>query len=382
LPTFLKTTQSYQPGARTMPGRYYTSQEVLEEERERLFANEWLCVGRMDEIAKPGDYIVREIAGESIIVVRDRDEAIRAFYNVCRHRGTRLCEEHQGTFSSSIQCPYHAWTYGLDGRLIGAPHMNEVQGFEKADYPLHSAPVGTWGGFIFLTLAARPRPLDESLAPIARIRDAFNVSSLHVGHRVQYDVKSNWKLVMQNYSECLHCPMIHPELSRIMPYQSGENDLVEGAILGGFMQIAPPNVSMTITGNACGIHVGELSDEDRQRAYYYTIFPNMMLSVHPDYVVYYMVWPEGIRSTRVVSEWMFHPDAGNQPGFNPADAIEFWDTTNRQDWHICEQSHAGIMSRVYRPGPYSPRESIPAAWDREYLRVMSLTGPQLQRAAR
>ncbi|MDQ3519055.1 MAG: aromatic ring-hydroxylating dioxygenase subunit alpha, partial [Gemmatimonadota bacterium] len=168
----------------------------------------------------------------------------------------------------------------------------------------------------------------------------------------------------------LHCPVIHPELSSIMPYQSGENDLVEGPFLGGFMLLTPPNASATMTGRACAIPLGDLPEEERRRAYYYTIFPNLMLSIHPDYVVYYTLWPDGPASTRIVCEWLFHPDAAKAPGFNPDDAIEFWDTTNRQDWSISEQSFAGISSRAYVPGPYSPRESIPAAWDREYLRKM------------
>jgi len=368
--TFLKTTQTYQPGAHTMPGHRYTSSEVYADERERIFDRAWLCVGRASSIQHSGDFFLQTVGVESFIVTRDREGIAHAFYNVCRHRGTRLCTQEHGRFGETIQCPYHAWTYRTDGRLIGAPHMGDVEGFDKRDYPLHAVALREWEGFLFISLARDPEPFDEVFAPIYNRLSRFNLDTLRIGHRIDYEVKANWKLVFQNYSECLHCPVIHPELSSIMPYQSGENDLVEGPFLGGFMLLTPPNASATMTGRACAIPLGDLPDEERRRAYYYTIFPNLMLSIHPDYVVYYTLWPDGPANTRIICEWLFHPDAASAPGFNPNDAIEFWDMTNRQDWSISEQSFAGISSRAYVPGPYSPRESIPAAWDREYLRKM------------
>lgn len=367
---FLKTTESYRQGAQTLPGRYYTSAEVFDEETERIFTRGWWCVGRAEDVAQPGEYFLAPVGWESLIVVRGRTGALRAFYNVCRHRGTRLCEAERGRFSETIQCPYHAWTYTIDGQLIGAPHMNEVAGFDKKQYPLRTVALAEWEGFLFVSLAQEPEPFEQAFAPVRGRFSRFNLPLLRRAHRIVYDVQSNWKLIFQNYSECLHCPVIHPELSSLMPYQSGENDLVEGPFLGGFLLISPPNTSMTMTGRACGVPVGDLSPEERQRAYYYTIFPNLMLSIHPDYVVYYTLWPAAPGRTRIVCDWLFHPDALARPGFTPEDAVTFWDTTNRQDWHITELSWAGISSRAYTPGPYSPRESIPAAWDREYLRVM------------
>jgi Rieske 2Fe-2S family protein len=166
--------------------------------------------------------------------------------------------------------------------------------------------------------------------------------------------------------------MIHPELSNVLPYQSGANDLIEGPFLGGYMEITPPNESATMSGRACGRLVStDLPADDRRRAYYYTLMPNMLLSIHPDYVNYYVVTPVAANHTRVESEWMFAPGNERSAGFNPDDAIAFWDVTNRQDWNIVEQSQLGIASRRYIPGPYSPRESMPAAWDREYLRMMN-----------
>jgi glycine betaine catabolism A len=188
-------------------------------------------------------------------------------------------------------------------------------------------------------------------------------------------VRANWKLILQNYNECLHCPTIHPELSTKLPYTSGANDLVEGPFLGGYMEIKAPHESATLSGRACGLPLGDLPEQDRRRAYYYAFFPTMMLSLHPDYAVFYTVWPLAPKASRVVCEWMVHPDSPTAPGYNIQDAEEFWDRTNRQDWHICEQSQLGIGSRVYAPGPYSPRESIPAAWDRMYLQANGYESP-------
>jgi Rieske 2Fe-2S family protein len=368
--TFLSTVASFRQGARTLPARYYTSADLFDREQQYLLDTQWWCVGRAEQVRDPGAYFLQTMGAESIIVLRDRKGVLRAFYNVCRHRGTRICEESHGRFGETIQCPYHAWTYSTDGRLIGAPHMQEAEGFDKADFPLKSVAIHEWEGFLFIHLGHDPKPFEEALAPLLGRFDRFALPSLRIGKRIEYDVASNWKLVFQNYSECLHCPVIHPELSSLMPYTSGANDLVEGLVLGGYMLISEPNLSMTMTGRACGLPLGALSGDDLRRAYYYTIFPNLMLSIHPDYVVYYTLWPQAAGRTKVVCEWMFHADSFGRPDFNPNDAVEFWDVTNRQDWHITERSFAGISSRAYEPGPYSPRESVPAAWDRAFLEVM------------
>jgi Rieske 2Fe-2S family protein len=370
MPPFHKTVETYRQGARTLPGRYYTSPDVFAEEAERIGLRHWHCVGRADELAGPGAYFLRQLAGESLIVLRDSDGEPRAFYNVCRHRGTRLCEEAEGQFSETIQCPYHAWTYRLDGRLIGAPHMAEVEGFDKSAYPLHAATIGEWQGFLFVTLGRNPEPLDRVLEPLAERVSRFGLPALRRMRRIEYDVRANWKLVFQNYSECLHCPVIHPELSGKLPYTSGANDLIAGPFLGGYMTLTPPHVSATMSGRACALPFPGLLPEERQRAYYYTVFPNLMLGLHPDYVVYYLVWPREPGRTVVRCDWLFHPDAPDRPDFRPDEAVELWNVTNRQDWHVCELSQAGVTSRVYAPGPYSPRESIPAAWDRAYLAAM------------
>jgi glycine betaine catabolism A len=375
--TFLRTVESFVQGARTMPQRYYVGDDVFALEQDRIFARSWLCVGRSSELAAQGAYKLQAIGADNVVILRDRSGALRAFHNVCRHRGTRLCEAERGTLRETIQCPYHAWTYALDGRLIGAPHMHEVAGFDKKEYSLYSVALHEWEGFIFINMSPSPERFEDAYAPLIGRFTRFNLERLSVGRRIEYTVKANWKLVLQNYNECLHCPTIHPELSRVLPYTSGANDLTSGPFLGGFMEIAPPHTSATMSGRSCGLPIGQLPDEDQRRAYYYSFFPSMMLSIHPDYVVYYMVWAQTPSVTKVVSEWMFHPDTLARPDFDPSDAVQFWDLTNTQDWHICEMSHAGISSRAYVPGPYSPRESVPAAWDREYLARLGHEGPRV-----
>ena len=381
---FRKTTETFTAGAKTLPQRYFVSPEIFAKEQEVIFSTQWVCVGHRSEIAQAGDYFVREVAGESLIVVRDKRGEIHGFFNVCRHRGTRLCEERNGHFSA-IQCPYHAWTYGLDGRLIGAPHMDDVPGFVKADYSLHAVNLALWEGFIFVNLAdtgtrlrseatARQAPgdfisLERWFAPLTGKFTHWNLPKLRSAKRVEYDVQANWKLIFENYSECYHCPGVHPMLSKVSPYDSAENDLCEGPFLGGFMSITN-GAGLTMSGKTCALPVGDIRSEDHARVFYYSIFPNMLLSMHPDYVMVHQLWPKSPERTLILCDWFFHPEAFDRDDFHPNDAVEFWDMTNRQDWHVCELSQQGISSRAYQPGPYSPRESIPAAWDREYLRYV------------
>lgn len=367
---FLKSADTFAGGAKTLPQKYFVAPEVFEEEQAKIFSRQWVLVGHQRDIGRPGDFFVREIVGESIIVTRDKSGEIRAFYNVCRHRGTRLCEEQSG-HAKAIQCPYHAWTYGLDGRLVGAPHMDEVRGFDRDSYSLYPVNIGVWEGFIFVNLAEDSNPLEQWFAPLTGKFSRWNLAGLRSARRVEYDVKANWKLMFENYSECYHCLGVHPMLSKVSPYDSAENDLSEGPFLGGFMRINKGK-SLTVSGAACAMAIGKDHEHEQEgeRVFYYSIFPNMLLSMHPDYVMVHQLWPQSPDRTLILCDWFFHPDAFDRPDFRPEDAIEFWNVTNKQDWHVCELSQQGIGSRAYEPGPYSSRESIPAAWDREYLRVM------------
>ena len=377
---FRKTAETFAAGAKTLEQKYFVSPEVFAEEQEKIFSQQWVLVGHQGELAKAGDYFVAEVATESLIVIRDKDGEVHGFYNVCRHRGTRLREDRNGRLSA-IQCPYHAWTYGLDGRLLGAPHMDELPGFDKADYSLHPVNLGLWEGFIFVNLADSPPPLEEWFAPLSGKFSHWNLPRLRSANRIEYDVQANWKLMFENYSECYHCPGVHPMLSKVSPYDSAENDLAEGPFLGGFMSINKGK-SLTMSGDTCAFPVKEQEEEEeKQRVFYYSIFPNMLLSMHPEYVMVHQVWPQSPERTLIYCDWFFHPEAFSRADFNPDDAIEFWDMINKQDWHVCELSQQGIVSRAYEPGPYSSRESIPAAFDREYLRhfrvIIETSAPDL-----
>jgi phenylpropionate dioxygenase-like ring-hydroxylating dioxygenase large terminal subunit len=365
-PAFRKTVETFAAGAKTLEQKYFVSPDLFAEEEEKIFSKQWMLVGHQSQLAEAGDYFVAVVADESLIVVRDQRSVIHGFYNVCRHRGTRLKEDACG-HASAIQCPYHAWTYGLDGRLIGAPHMDQIPGFDKADYSLHAVNLALWEGFIFVNLAKSATPLEEWFAPLNGKFSHWNMSILRPAKRIEYDVKANWKLMFENYSECYHCPGVHPMLSKVSPYDSAENDLTEGPFLGGFMKINK-GAGLTMSGRACALPVGKI--ENLQEVFYYSIFPNTLLSLHPEYVMVHQLWPQSPERTLILCDWFFHPDAFNRSDFKPEDAIEFWDMTNRQDWHVCELSQQGIASRAYESGPYSPRESIPAAWDEYYLRVI------------
>ena len=366
------TQQRTAYGAKTLPAAYYTDPAIYQAESEAIFGQSWLCLGRTSQVPTPGSYQLHQIEDESLILLRDQQGQIRTFFNVCRHRGTRLCTAPSGQLSHSIQCPYHAWTYSLDGRLRGAPNMNDVANFDKADYPLFGVETAVWQGFIFINLSSQPTPLAQALTPIYNKFDKWNLANLQSVRRITYTVACNWKLLFQNYSECYHCPTAHPTLNQLTHYRDASNDLEEGPILGGPMKLAADSSSMTLNGRACATPLGQLQGDDLHLVYYYTLFPTLFLSLHPDYVLVHRLQRQGVAQTRVICDWLFDPTAAAAPDFNPQPAVDFWDMTNQQDWQLCEWSQAGIGSRAYQPGPYSELESQLAAFDRHYLATMSL----------
>jgi Rieske 2Fe-2S family protein len=193
-------------GATMLAQEYYTSSSIFGTEMEAILSKKWLCAGHHSQIPDPGSYFVFEIGNESLIITRDRTGGIRAFFNICRHRGARVCTEAQGRFVGGIQCPYHAWTYGLDGKLIGAPHMDEVEGFERSDFPLRPVPVAVWEGLIFINLTPDPVPFESDFTPLIGKFSRWHLAQLQRVHQTVYEVDANWKLLFQNYSECYHCP--------------------------------------------------------------------------------------------------------------------------------------------------------------------------------
>jgi glycine betaine catabolism A len=356
-----------EPIAKTLPGRYYTDPEIFRDELERFYCHGWVCAGRAEQVRDAGDYFLREIAAESIIITRDRDENIRAFYNVCRHRGTRLVIEATGNFSGRIQCGYHGWTYGLDGKLIGAPHMDEAAGFCREDYPLYKVHAAEWDGHVFINLDAEAEPLQKQLAGLPEKFAPWRMAELQLHKRIVYDVKANWKLIMLNYNECLHCPLLHPALNRLTNYLGADNEPPRPTYIGGSMGFRGGAETMSLDGKRRRDYLPGLNQEERQRVCYYSILPNFLLSLHPDYMMTATLWPTAVDRTEIIAEWHFHPEEIRKPDFESSDAIDFWDLTNREDWRICELSQAGIQSRAYQPGPYSHREDLLRAFDQIVL---------------
>jgi Rieske 2Fe-2S family protein len=356
------------PVAKTLPARFYTDPQIFRREIERFYFNRWICAGRAEQIAEPGQYFLREIGDESIIVTSDASGAPRAFYNVCRHRGTRMCTVAEGKLPGRIQCPYHGWSYGLDGCLLGAPHMGELN-FDRRDYPLQTVNCAIWDGHVFLHLGKNPAALNDQLGELPRKFAHWGMAELRFNRRITYHVKANWKLIILNYNECLHCPVLHPALNRLTDYLGADNESPTPTYIGGAMGFRGSAETMTIDGRRLRDYLPALTAEERRKVCYYTIYPNLFLSLHPDYMMTHTLWPKAVDRTEIVCEFHFHPAEMAKPDFQSDDAIKFWDLTNREDWNIVELSQAGIQSRAYMPGPYSRREELLHVFDQTVAEV-------------
>ena len=335
----------------TLPSQAYVDPVWFASEMDAVFASMWLAAGRTADLDRPGAFLRRDVAGASVLIVRSADGPVRAFHNVCRHRGTQLCTEQSGVFRGRIQCPYHAWTYDLDGRLLAAPQMEEVAGFNRSEYPLRQVACEIWDGHIFINLSQS-------------------------AHRVVYDVAANWKLVVQNYNECLHCPIIHPLLNQMHHYLGADNVPTTDTYCGGAMGFKEGIETLSSDGKRRRHYLPGLGDRERSLVNYFAIYPNLLLTLHPDYMMTITIWPQECGRTRLLAEWLFHPAEMSKPDFVFQDAVEFWDRTNREDWAISEQSYAGISSRGYVPGPYAERERQLWEFDRFVLRALGVSRGQ------
>lgn len=351
--------------ARTLPAAAYVSQEVFRLEQEVLFSRSWLCAGRTADVPDPGDYFLREVSGDSVCITRAADGRIHAFYNVCRHRGSRLLDQQAGHGLKKILCPYHAWTYDLDGSLQQAPGMDDY--IRRGGFSLIPVALGLYQGFIFINLDASAEPLDRYLADLPDLT-RFHMADLVCGRRLEYEVAANWKLVCENYSECYHCPGAHPQLVRISDLigRSERRQEIGRCFNGGPMLMRPGVETMSMSGKSTVPGIPGLSADDHRYVYYYVVYPNLLLSPHPDYVLTHTAWPVAPDRTRIICEWLFTREAVRGPSFDPADMVEFWDVTNRQDWRLCERAQAGAGSRGFRPGPYQPVEDCVHTFDAWY----------------
>jgi glycine betaine catabolism A len=333
--------------SRMLPRTAYVDQAVLDWERRHLFGD-FVCLGLSTDLPNPGDQRAEPAGEGSVLLVRGEDGKLRAFANTCRHRGHELLPCGEQTAQKSIICPYHAWTYALDGTLAAAARYRHL---DKSQWGLTELPVTEWHGLIFAgTLPSELAGLEDWIAP-------YEPERLVTASRIVYDAAANWKVLAENYHECYHCPAIHPELCRVSPPRSGENFASPaGAWIGGWMSLRDGMVTMSFDGASHGVPLRGLSGDQLRTVVYVNVFPNVLLSLHPDYVMTHRLVPLAPDRTRIECSWAFAPDAVAKPDFDPTYAVEFWDLTNVQDWAACESVQRGLASPYAKPGPLSLAE--------------------------
>ncbi|HEY6566911.1 MAG TPA: SRPBCC family protein, partial [Actinomycetota bacterium] len=303
--------------ARTLPAEAYTSKEVFDWEVEHFFEAGWVCIGRTDELPDPGDQKAFRIGTEGILVVRDLEGGLRAFYNTCRHRGHELLEPGTTRNMRAIKCPYHAWVYLLDGSLGAAPRFGDLDGFDKSEYPLIAARVQEWLGWIFVNADGSAPALADSIGNLDGLVSAWEPERMFVGATHEYVIEANWKTITENYHECYHCPSIHPELCVVTPVDSGENFPHDGLWVGGSMVLKDFAETMSLTGESWGVPVRGLDAHQRREVYYFGLFPNLLLSLHPDYIMSHRFEPLGPGQSKVECQWLFPPEAKERADFSP-----------------------------------------------------------------
>jgi glycine betaine catabolism A len=354
--------------ARTLPSAAYTERAVLDWEAERFFARSWVCVGRAAELPDPGDQRAVRVGPETVLLVRDADGTLRGFFNTCRHRGHELLRAGEGASSRVVRCPYHAWVYRLDGTLRSAPRFAALAPDDPAREGLIPARVSTWNGWVFVNANGDARSLAGHVGDLDGLLRPYDPGRLVAAARHDYLVQANWKIVVENYHECYHCPSIHPELCTVSPPDSGENFTGAGCWVGGNMTLRPHARTMSLDGRAGAPPLPGVTGDALRQVLYVGLFPNLLISAHPDYVMTHRLEPVEPGVTRIECDWLFDPDAARGQGFDPAYATEFWDRTNRQDWSACESVQRGAASRGYRPGPLADHEDAV----HEFLRLVAL----------
>ena len=333
-----------------LPAEAYTSDEVLAWERRHFFAASWVCVGRQEAVLPAGRTQVAQLVGDvSVLLARDPAGAVVAFANTCRHRGHELLPEGGTSGKRAVVCPYHAWSYDLAGCLIAAPGFRDVETFDETAHGLVPLPVQVWHGWVFVNaLGTAATPFADHVGGLEGLVAPYRPEDLVLGATHEYVVRANWKVVTENYHECYHCPLIHPELCQVSPPTSGSNFDLPGAWVGGTMDLRDEAVTMSFDGRSDGRPIDGV---DPRQVLYLGLLPNLLLSLHPDYVMTHRMTPLSPGETRIECAWYF-PDADVDPSY----AVEFWDTTNRQDWGACESVQRGLASPHFAPGPLAPSE--------------------------
>ena len=347
-----------------LAGPYYTDPERWQREVDQVLFREWFCAGRLGTWGlDPGSserLAVIDVAGESILVTRTRDGQLKAFFNVCRHRGSQVVPVDPDAGApapcrvGALRCPYHSWTYDLTGRLLRAPHTEDVDDFRPEEFGLTEVGVDEWAGFLFLRLTGHDGPgVVESLGEIPDRVRRYPLSDLVIGRTLTYEVRANYKVVLENYNECYHCAGVHPELVRLVPaFGHGGADLDWEAGIPH----RPGAWTFTASGTTERAPFAGLDADEQVRHKGELIYPNLMMSLSAEHVAAFTLWPTAAGHTRIVCDLLFAPDEVAKDSFDPSDAADFWDLVNRQDWAICESVQRGMSSRGFTKGWFAPME--------------------------
>jgi glycine betaine catabolism A len=343
--------------SRMLPPAAYTDPAVFAWEQRHFFGGGWVCAAGPGQLTQPGDQLAGPLGGAgSVLLARAQDGAVRAFANTCRHRGHELLPCGSAASRPAIVCPYHAWAYSLSGELRAASGFKGTPGFDAGHWGLAELPAAQWHGLVFVDGSGRAGPLPGALDSLAELVSPYEPGRLVVRGRHEYEVAANWKIINENYHECYHCPVIHPELCRVSPPKSGENYDTAGPWLGGWLELRDGMATMSLDGTGSGAPLRGLTGEGLRRVIYVGIFPNVLLSLHPDYVMTHRLVPLAADRTWVECSWAFAPESAVAADFDPGYAVEFWDITNQQDWRACESVQRGLSSPYAAAGPLSADE--------------------------
>ncbi|WP_344932854.1 aromatic ring-hydroxylating dioxygenase subunit alpha [Sphaerisporangium flaviroseum] len=338
----------------TLAGGLYTDENIFALEQQRIFEEMWFCAVRSDDLGKPGAFRTVQVGRESVIVSRAKDGSIRAFLNVCRHRGARLCAEESGEVRRAFQCAYHAWTYDLEGKLIAAPNLTKMPDIDRVAYGLVKVHVREWLGYVWVCLADEPPSFEEDVlgAVVTRLGDLtsienYGVENLKVGRRIVYDVKANWKLIVENFMECYHCATIHPELTEVLPEfadgYAAQYFIGHGAEFGAGIQ------GFTVDGSPGVDRIPGVTEDQDRRYYAITIKPQVFVNLVPDHAIVHRMFPLAADRTVVECDWLFLPEVV-ESGRDLGPSVELFHKVNEQDFDACERCQPGMSSRAYANG--------------------------------
>jgi glycine betaine catabolism A len=356
----------------TLSSADYCSPATFDAERRRIFHAGWMYVCHVDGIPA-GTKRVFELAGESVILTRDLDGDVHAFANTCRHRGAQLCDAAMTTATKgSVRCPYHAWTYGLDGALLATPRVEDE--FDRGGYGLWRYHAEVWNGLVFVSIAAHPIALDAWLAEHTPSAEAFAdlpVASYRIGARTETVVAANWKIIVENYAECLHCAVVHPELAELIPlYKSG--NVVEPDDPTAPVRFADGRTAFTPTGNTT---LSVLPGLDGAPEYDgVAIFPNLFFDLTPTVLALTAIFPIGPERSLVVGEYLFAAGDVERPGFDPTPEVEFNELVGAQDYVVCELVQRGVSSRAFTHGALTRKDEYVRVFTERYLDIRGPVG--------